>query len=125
MAEAYSFPIVASSSRASSREYYLRPQVVAALEAIRAPRRELVFAWPFCLGTFYNRFERLLIAAELPRGRHCKLQGLRRSFASYLEAAGGDATRALAHTNRRTTIRSYIDPTITTRRPDCELLPTI
>ena len=41
----------------------------------------------------------------------------RRTFASWLEANGGNATEALQHTDRRTTKESYLDPTIATKAP--------
>jgi hypothetical protein len=37
---------------------------------------------------------------------------MRRSFASHLHAAGGDATKALHHSTRSVTINHYIDPRI-------------
>jgi hypothetical protein len=40
------------------------------------------------------------------------LQKVRRTFASHIEAAGGNATQALSHTSRRVTEKSYIDPRI-------------
>jgi integrase len=118
-------PAAARKGKGKSREYHLRPAVMARLAVIMSPRRELIFPFPYHFTTFYNRYERMLVRADLPHGRRWKLQSLRRSYASYLEAAGGDATRALAHENRRTTVRSYLDPTITTLRPDSDLLPLV
>ena len=94
--------------------YNLKPQTVAAIEAIRAPERKLIFEFKssFCLGTFYNRYTRLLKDAGLPHGRRDKPQKMRRSFASHLEAAGGNATEALQHSSRAVTCNSYLDERI-------------
>lgn len=96
--------------------YHLKRRTVAAIEAIREPERHLIFAFPFSLGTFYNHYTRLLKDAGLPHGRHDKPQKMRRSFASHLEAAGGNATDALQHTSRSVTKDSYLDERIV--KPD-------
>jgi integrase len=74
-----------------------------------------VFALPWARGhksgTFYRRYTMLLERAGLPTGRRWKPQCLRRTFATFLEAAGGDATEALDHSSRRVTKQSYLDPT--------------
>ena len=102
--------------------YDLKPQTVAAFELIRAPERELIFDSEFCLGTFYNRYTRLLKDAGLPHGRHDKPQKMRRSFASHLEAAGGNATDALQHSSRAVTISSYLDERVIKREAPNKLL---
>ena len=96
--------------------YDLKPLTAEAIEAIREPRRKLIFELPGCLGTFYNHYTRLLKDAGLPHGRRDKPQKMRRSFASHLEAAGGNATEALGHSARSVTKDSYIDERIV--KPD-------
>jgi integrase len=106
--------------------YSLRPEAMAALEAIRQPERELIFPWPHDIGTFYNRYKVLLNLAGLPykKGRS-GLQKIRRTFASHIEAAGGNATAALDHTSRKVTVESYLDPRIVREKPQNRLLFTV
>lgn len=93
------------------------------LRRIRPLTEELILPWEMHSGTFYNRYKKLLKLAGLPyvRWKSC-LQKMRRSFASHLEAAGGNATVALAHTSRAMTERSYLDPVLLDTTPPNELL---
>ena len=47
---------------------------------------------------------------------------MRRSFATHLEAAGGNATQALHHSARSLTERSYLDPVLIDTTTPNELL---
>lgn len=105
--------------------YRLRADAVEALAMIQEPRREKLFPLDCCKGTFYNRLKRILKRAGLPTDRKCKVQKLRRTFASYVEAAGGNATAALAHSNRSIAVKSYLDPRICGGRNPSDLLPAI
>lgn len=71
---------------------------------------------------FYKRYEGLLRRAGLPTGRRWKPQRLRRTFASYLEKQGGDATAALGHSSRKITVTNYLDPTILGKLPPASLV---
>lgn len=113
-------PAEARKGRKKPMVYHLPCNVVAAIKKLRSENlsiQGLIFDnhWSRAhkSGAFYYRYTRLLKRAGLPTGRRFKPQCLRRTFASYLEAAGGDATKALAHTDRRTTVESYLDPSIT------------
>jgi integrase len=98
--------------------YSLKRETIRALDAIREPQRELIFERPFGLERFFARWKRLLKLAGLPYVKHKSgLQKMRRSFATHIEAAGGDATEALAHTARSLTVNSYIDPRLVERTP--------
>jgi integrase len=101
--------------------YSIKPETIEALKAIRGPERELVFgtSWSETSGTsFYDHYKKLILSAGLPYVKQKSgPQKMRRSGASHLEAAGGNATRALRHSDRRTTEQSYLDPRI------CELEP--
>jgi hypothetical protein len=57
----------------------------------------------------------------LPTDRSCKPQKMRRSHASHLKAAGGDATASLMHESDSTTRKSYLDPSITDSPPAAKL----
>ncbi len=106
--------------------YQLRKPMIERLRELRnRSTGKLVFPADWSVGTFYNRYAAILKRAGLPVSRQFKTQALRRSFASFVEAAGGNATEAMAHTHRRTTERSYIDPTIAVRKSASQLLPEI
>ena len=104
------------------RLYVLTPDTMSVIAKMGHPERTLMFPFPFCLGTFYNHYTRLLKDAGLPSTRRDKPQKMRRSFASHLEAAGGNATEALGHSTRSVTDRSYIDPSIVKKPPPNRLL---
>lgn len=106
---------------------YRLPQcVLDKLRLIELPKRDLIFAvhWKksYMTGSFYLHYGKLLRIAGLPDSRKFKPQCLRRTFASFLEAAGGDATRALAHSSRKVTETSYLDETVIDRIPSSEVL---
>lgn len=69
------------------------------------------FFWPYCTETLYNRLKRMLVKANLPADRRSKFHRIRRTTASYYQAAGGDAMELLGHTSRKVT-RGYLDPRI-------------
>lgn len=105
--------------------YRLLPQAVNAIRDIYDPQRTLLFPWPYCEGTFYHHYTRILRAAGLPDDRYSKPQRMRRSFASHLEAAGGNATEALGHSTRSVTKRAYLDPRICGRQDYAQMLPDL
>ena len=61
-------------------------------------------------GTF-RRLGEIMERAGLPNSRLYKFHSIRKSVASYYEAAGGNATELLGHSSRRIT-KAYIDPRI-------------
>jgi integrase len=75
--------------------------------------------------TIYNHFRRLLIGAGLPHDRQHMTHALRRSHASYLALAGGDAAASLGHSTEAMTRKHYYDPRITEAVAACDLLPKI
>lgn len=108
--------------------YTLREETsekLSALKSLDRGRGDLIFCFPYSRHAFYNRYTRLLARAGLPTDRRCKPQKMRRTFASWLEKNGGDATRALLHTERRVTETSYLDPRIIDRPPANLLLPPL
>lgn len=108
--------------RTKTMIYALKASTVRAIaKTIR--RGEMLFPWPHCRATFYHHFRRLLRLAKLPTGRKRMGQGLRITFASHLEKHGGDATEALRHSDRRVTLRSYIDRTLTGSKNHARLIP--
>jgi len=93
--------------------YRLKRKTVAALEPLRATGSKKIFPFPWHISTFYKRYRKLLTLADLPYVPHKSgLQKVRRTFASHIEANGGNATAALGHSARRVTEKSYLDPRI-------------
>jgi integrase len=90
--------------------YGLRKDTLAWLARMRKPDG-LILAWDMDPSRLYQLYAGLLKSAGLPNTRYTKLHCLRRTFATLLEANGGDATAALGHASRATTLRSYLDPT--------------
>lgn len=120
-------PAISRKGKRKPKLYKLLPQAVEILRQLLAcaPDRELLFPFPHNPATLYNRYKRILRAAGLPTDRKCKFHRLRKSFASHLEAAGGNATEALDHDSRRTTKRSYLDPRICGGENPATRLPRI
>lgn len=104
--------------------YILRTAAMEALRKIRGPGED-VFPWPLCRASFFLHFGKLLRRAKLPSDRRSKSQKMRRTFASHLESAGGNATQALQHSSRSVTERSYLDPAIVGRVAPSSLLPEV
>ena len=112
-----SVPASVRKGRRKAARYRLPAGVVATLERLRVftVGAGLIFAapWKDRKNSFYKHYTGLLRSAGLPEGRDFKPQKLRQTFASFLEAAGGDATEALGHVDRRVTKQSYLDTSIT------------
>lgn len=124
-----SIPAEARKGGQDAATYHLRPGTVEALKpmvaACRARGDSTVFAFPATRYTFYHHYTRLLKLAGLPSGRKFKPQRIRRTFATFLEKAGGDATEALGHSTRRVTKESYLDPTMLHGEPPNRKLPPL
>jgi integrase len=92
--------------------YHLWPELVPLLSRSIAacPGRELLWPWPYHEVTFYNRFSRIAVDAGWPDDRKHKCHCLRVSHATWRQVAGGDASRALMHSDPATTRRHYLDP---------------
>lgn len=108
-----SIPPIVRKGRKKWGVYDLWPETVPLLRAVVAidPARELVWPFPFCEQSYYTRYNRILKGAGIPVSPKTKTHSLRVTHATYREVAGGDATRQLGHSDRATTLRSYIDRT--------------
>lgn len=112
--------------------FTLHPQTVQAIvDSVQSPR-ELLFPWPYSREMIWRRYEEILVAAGiLPANatdaerRRAKFHKLRRTSASWLESVRpGAATAHLGHSDRATTVKSYLDPEITgTQVNAAEALP--
>jgi integrase len=81
-----------------------------------------VFAWHKSRETLWLHYERILAAAKLPVDRWHKFHAMRKTHASFAEAAGLDASRLLGHSDRRVTEASYLDLRICGKAPACDVL---
>lgn len=106
------------------RVYKMGTETTETLKAIRKHAKgKDVFPWPFSETYLWNRFSKLLKLAKLGSGKMSMFHRIRRSVASHYEAAGGDATELLGHSDRRVTRRHYLDPRIAPKqKPICEVL---
>jgi integrase len=90
------------------QRFKLHKDTLAVLERIGAKEGK-IFRWELCYPALWYRYGKILKAAGLPCGRRDKFHRIRRSVASWFEAAGGNATDLLGHSDRRVTMR-YLDP---------------
>lgn len=92
--------------------YRLAEDTLACMEALRTfARGPEIWPWPYSRDYIWIRYREIRRRAGLPVDRRSSFHRMRRSVASHLEAAGGDATAALGHESRRITM-SYLDPLI-------------
>ena len=106
----------------ADQRFPLHADTATALLLHQRPRHDRwVFPWPWCEGTLYNRYKHILRRADLPAGRRDKFHKMRRSVASWYEAAGGNATDLLGHSSRKVT-RAYLDPLIVGPKQPADVL---
>lgn len=113
-------PAEARKGRSRDKVFAISPEAMLALQSLRAKQRgPLVFAWPYNRCCLWRKFGGVLQRAGLPSDRRSKFHRLRKTVATAVYAAGGDAQRALDHRDARTT-ESYLDPRVTadSRTPD-------
>jgi len=104
--------------------YRLRPCTMSQIDQIWHPERERLFEG-LELRSFHRAYNAVLALAGLPVGRRNGLQRIRRTVATLLERAGGDATEFLQHSDRRVTRRSYLDDARREVPGPVELLPPV
>lgn len=99
---------------------------LAALERARQPEREVVWPWPHRREALYRRFRKILSLAgvQAPAGAGSLFHRIRRSTASYVRAAGGDATAQLGHSCSSVTQR-YYDPRICGAHDSTAAMPSL
>ena len=87
---------------------------------------DLIFYWPKCRASLWNNYRGILVQAGLPSDRKRMFQCFRRTTATEIEIAGGDATELLGHSERKITLTYYLDrsklrkiqPSDIIRKPD-------
>ncbi|MDV6030370.1 MAG: site-specific integrase [Phycisphaera sp. RhM] len=105
------------------KRYKLRPVTVERVQHLHKSEG-LVFPLPYSQGYIYQLFSEILKAAGLPNTRRDKFHKIRRTTASNFEAAGGNATALLDHTDRRTT-EAYLDPRFIKSVQPADIVPGI
>lgn len=106
----------------ADKSWRIHADTAKLLAAIRLPRRGIVFQWPLSHEHIWMTYGRLLESAGLPNDRRHKFHCLRKSAASYFEAAGGSAQELLGHSDGRVTRQSYLDPRVINSRQACDVL---
>jgi len=107
---------------------YLSHDVAAAVaEVLEAHSREWILPWPWDRSgpqwaALNRHYRRILRRAGLPTGRRDLFHRVRRTTASYIEAAGGNAQYQLGHSSRAVT-EAYLDPRICRTTRQVDLLP--
>lgn len=105
-------PAELRKGKSKDMTYRLAPDTVEFLRLMpRCSQRRVLFHWPYSVGYLWQKYGLILAAANLPQGRRDKFHRIRRSVASHFEAAGGNATNLLGHSQRATTM-IYLDPKI-------------
>lgn len=94
------------------------------LKRIRPGHADKLFPWPWCRLTLHRHMRRILAAAGVTTTRFL-FHKLRATHATLLEAAGGNATEALGHSDRRVTVAHYIDRRLLPVTATCAVLPQI
>jgi integrase len=109
--------------RRRDRLYSLQPATLEMLRKVCEANKQddCLFPWDRSKTYIYKRFKAILAKAELPNDRRSQFHRLRRTVASAVTAAGGDATAALDHASPKTT-KKYLDPRIVGTVPVSEIL---
>jgi integrase len=84
-----------------------------ALAAVRRSPDDFALPWERHRTCVWRFLSKILERAGLPKDRRCKFHKIRKTTASYYEAAGGSAQRLLDHSSPAVT-RKYLDPRIVT-----------
>lgn len=85
---------------------------------------DLVLPWPYTETYIYHKLNRILKRAGLPTDRRSKFHRIRKTTASYYQAAGGSAQQLLDHSSPKTT-RAYLDPRIVRTPSAPTLIPKV
>lgn len=110
------------------RVYELPPWVCDLLdELLTYHKADQVFFWGCSMTALRKRWKTITRRAGLGDSREVQFHVMRKSTASHLEAAGGDATTYLGHSSDAITRKNYLDPRVTGKRQakPWELLPPI
>jgi integrase len=107
-------PAVSRKGGRQERIYELPDDVADLLDAASKHEGPHLLWFPSSDTALRKRWKVITRRAGLGDAREVQFHVLRKSTASHLAAAGGDATTYLGHSSDRVTRKSYLDPRITT-----------
>jgi integrase/DNA-binding XRE family transcriptional regulator len=104
--------------------YPLSENTMNLVRSIYDTRRELLFPLDKTVCWLRNCFRRIMELAEVyaPKGASMAFHRIRKSTASHIAAAGGDAQRKLGHSSPLITAH-YLDPRVTRASKPHEMIP--
>lgn len=117
-----SVPAMNRKGRLAGKQFKLSERTFERLQQVAAAQQErYLFNWPYGPSYVWKVYGQILEAAGLPNNRRTKLHKLRRTVATYFEAAGGNATQLLGHSSRKIT-EAYLDARYIKAPHPCDLL---
>jgi integrase len=99
-------------------------ETMLGLESMRRWTRVRIFHWVLCRRTIHYHIKKIFAVAGLPTGPRDGCQRIRRTTATLMHNAGGDATRQLGHSSDAITRRYYLDPSDNLQAADLLPRPT-
>lgn len=111
------FPAADRKGRTADNVKRIHADTAAAIEKLLSCYRRRtyctrVFRWAIGKSLIWRRLADIMTRAGLPDTKEFKFHCIRKSVASHLTAAGGNAQRMLCHTSGATTEKHYHDPRI-------------
>jgi len=101
----------------------LHHTTAALLNEIREPKRILIFPWDKNPSYFWSKYRHMREVAGIASDRKHSFHCLRKTGASFAEAAGADASKLLGHSSRRVTVDHYLDPRMIPQIHGADILP--
>lgn len=116
----------AHQKQAADQFFLIGEDCVESLRRAESPKRELVWPWSLRREALYRAFRRVLTVSGIEAGHSagCLFHRIRKSTASYLKAAGADATGQLGHSCVSVTQR-YYDPRIVGSHDSTAFMPNL
>lgn len=116
-----SMPAESRKGKTRDKLFALTDETLESLAAIKEPKRIKVFVWDRAPTHIYYHYRRILERAGLSTDCKSKFHRMRKTVASFFQAAGGDASELLDHSSPRTT-KAYLDPRIVVKSQAKDLL---
>ncbi|MCC7425022.1 MAG: tyrosine-type recombinase/integrase, partial [Planctomycetaceae bacterium] len=114
-------------NKTEDKQHPLHPETVAFLGRLKEHGHRLVFPWDREDSYLWIRYKAIRRKAGLPCDRIHSFHCMRKSSASYFEAAGWNATTLLGHSSRAVTEKHYLDLSIVEgdKPSPCDVLPRL
>lgn len=117
-----SVPAMNRKGRLAGKQFKLSERTNDRLQQVAAKQLDrYLFQWPYSDCYLWIVYGQILEAAGLPNNRRTKLHKLRRTVATYYEAAGGNATQLLGHSSRKIT-EAYLDQRYVKTPQPCDII---